>query len=78
MYGPSVSRYGNWPMRGKFDAIFCRNVVIYFEEETQGFLWNRFKSLLAADGRLYIGHSERVDVAGYASDGLTIYKLGGG
>lgn len=69
---------GAWPMRGIFDAIFCRNVVIYFEEETQAFLWNRFKSLLATDGRLYIGHSERVDVAGYASDGLTIYKLSGG
>ena len=57
---------GDWPMRGRFDVIFCRNVVIYFEEETQAFLWNRFKQLLAADGRLYIGHSERVDVAGFA------------
>lgn len=69
---------GDWPMRGRFDAIFCRNVVIYFEEATQVFLWNRFKTMLSPEGRLYIGHSERCDVDGYASDGLTVYKLGGG
>ena len=71
---------GEWPMRGQFDIIFCRNVVIYFEEPTQAFLWGRFKNMLAAEGRLFIGHSERIDVDGYASDGLTIYKLarGGG
>lgn len=68
---------GDWPMRGRFDAIFCRNVVIYFEEKTQTFLWNRFKEKLTPDGRLYIGHSERVDAPGFASDGLTIYKLAG-
>ena len=69
---------GNWPMQGRFDAVFCRNVVIYFEEATQTFLWDRFKTVLAPEGRLYIGHSERVDVEGYVSDGLTIYKLAGG
>jgi chemotaxis protein methyltransferase CheR len=69
---------GNWPMKGRFDVIFCRNVVIYFEEATQVFLWNRFKASLHQDGRLYIGHSERIDVDGYESDGLTIYKLAGG
>jgi chemotaxis protein methyltransferase CheR len=68
---------GDWPMQGKFDVIFCRNVVIYFEEATQAFLWNRFKQVLKPDGRLYIGHSERVDVAGYESDGLTVYRLAG-
>jgi chemotaxis protein methyltransferase CheR len=69
---------GDWPMRGRFDVIFCRNVVIYFEEDTQAFLWNRFKNCLTPEGRLYIGHSERVDVDGYVSDGLTIYKLAQG
>lgn len=68
---------GDWPMRGRFDVIFCRNVVIYFEEATQAVLWNRFRNVLTADGRLYIGHSERIDVPGYVSDGMTIYKLGG-
>lgn len=68
---------GTWPMRGQFDVIFCRNVVIYFEEATQSALWERFKSLLTPAGRLYIGHSERIDINGYESDGLTIYKLQG-
>lgn len=68
---------GDWPMRGRFDAIFCRNVVIYFEEETQALIWRRFRDLLAPEGRLYVGHSERVDTPGYASDGLTIYRLAG-
>ncbi|MEZ5957214.1 MAG: protein-glutamate O-methyltransferase [Hyphomonadaceae bacterium] len=68
---------GPWPMRRAFDVIFCRNVVIYFEEATQAMLWGRFKSSLTPQGRLYIGHSERVDVPGYESDGLTIYKLTG-
>jgi chemotaxis protein methyltransferase CheR len=71
---------GDWPMRGPFDAIFCRNVVIYFDEPTQERVWSRFTPLLKDDGRLYIGHSERVGygVAGLASDGLTIYRRTGG
>jgi chemotaxis protein methyltransferase CheR len=65
---------GAWPMQGRFDVIFCRNVVIYFEEATQIFLWDRFKNVLMRDGRLYIGHSERIDSSAFESDGLTIYK----
>lgn len=67
-----------WPMRQRYDAIFCRNVVIYFEEDVQSQLWRRFQSVLKPDGRLYIGHSERVNDAAYESDGLTVYKRGGG
>lgn len=69
---------GSWPMQGKFDVIFCRNVVIYFEEPTQAQLWERFRSFLTPAGRLYIGHSERVDAPGFESDGLTVYRLEGG
>ena len=49
-----------WPMKGPFDVIFCRNVVIYFDEETQQPLWGRFESVMAPDGWLFIGHSERI------------------
>ena len=50
-----------WPMRGTFDAIFCRNVVIYFDEQTQAKMWNRMTGLLTDGGVLYVGHSERVN-----------------
>lgn len=67
---------GEWPMKGKFEVIFCRNVVIYFEEKTQIKIWNRFKALLPNDGRLYIGHSERIAGTGdsFETDGLTTYR----
>lgn len=67
---------GHWPMKGAFDVIFCRNVVIYFEEPTQQKIWNRFKAMMPAGGRLYIGHSERVTGTGEAfeTDGLTSYR----
>lgn len=69
---------GDWPMKGKFDAIFCRNVVIYFEEATQNHVWSRFRKCLTPEGRLYVGHSERVDAPGFQSDGLTVYRLNEG
>lgn len=69
---------GSWPMRGRFDVIFCRNVVIYFDDETQARLWGRFKNALTPQGRLYIGHSERIDAPGFETDGLTIYRLAQG
>lgn len=67
-----------WPMKGKFDAIFCRNVAIYFEEETQERLWGRYAPLLNPDGRLYVGHSERVNDTRFVSAGLTAYRLADG
>jgi chemotaxis protein methyltransferase CheR len=72
---------GDWPMKGKFDAIFCRNVVIYFEEATQSRIWSRFTPLMMPDARLYIGHSERVTgpaASQLVGDGLTTYRLAGG
>jgi chemotaxis protein methyltransferase CheR len=69
---------GNWPMKGPFQAIFCRNVVIYFEEQTQAKIWSRFAPLLSPGSHLYIGHSERLAgpaAAAFASDGVTTYRL---
>ncbi len=69
----------SWPMKGPFDAIFCRNVVIYFDEPTQERVWSRFAPLLAPGGKLYVGHSERVgaNVRGFESCGLTAYRKTG-
>jgi chemotaxis protein methyltransferase CheR len=47
-----------WPMQGKFNVIFCRNVVIYFDKTTQAKLFDRFADALEMGGWLYIGHSE--------------------
>ncbi|WP_323772164.1 protein-glutamate O-methyltransferase [Antarctobacter sp.] len=50
----------DWPFKGPFDAIFCRNVAIYFAPETQRRLWQRMSAMLTPGGLLFIGHSERV------------------
>jgi chemotaxis protein methyltransferase CheR len=49
-----------WPMRQRYDVIFCRNVMIYFEDEAKAELEARFVEMLAPGGYLYIGHSERL------------------
>lgn len=47
-----------WAIRGPFDAIFCRNVMIYFDRPTQSRILERFAPLLKRDGLLFAGHSE--------------------
>ncbi|MBP2228773.1 chemotaxis protein methyltransferase CheR [Azospirillum agricola] len=47
-----------WPVKGPFDAIFCRNVMIYFDRETKTTLCGRLAALLRPGGFLYLGHSE--------------------
>ncbi|MDO5643418.1 MAG: protein-glutamate O-methyltransferase CheR [Paracoccus sp. (in: a-proteobacteria)] len=50
----------NWIMPRQFDAIFCRNVAIYFDQQAQKRLWQRFLGVLRPGGWLLIGHSERI------------------
>jgi chemotaxis protein methyltransferase CheR len=66
-----------WPMRAKFDVIFCRNVLIYFEPEAQMRLIARFAAALKPQGWLFLGHSERIPVsgcAGFCTAGVTAYR----
>jgi chemotaxis protein methyltransferase CheR len=68
---------GSWPVSGPFDAIFCRNVMIYFDKPTQGKILSRFVPLMKPEGLLFAGHSENFM---YASDafklrGKTVYEL---
>jgi chemotaxis protein methyltransferase CheR len=66
-----------WPVRGPFDVVFCRNVVIYFDAATQAALWPRLHRVIGPDGVLFIGHSERLDPAsaqGFSSIGVTSYR----
>ena len=53
-----LNLHGPWPMKGKFDAVFCRNVIIYFDKPSQCELFDRFANLMVDGGYLYIGHSE--------------------
>jgi len=51
---------GNWPFRGPFDFIFCRNVLIYFDAPTKRALIDRYAAMLRPGGVLYLGHSETI------------------
>ena len=67
----------NWSVRGPIDALFCRNVMIYFDKPTQHKILTRFGPLMSEDGLLFAGHSESflhaADV--FRSQGKTVYEL---
>ena len=66
----------NWPIKGPFDFMFCRNVVIYFNKDTQRILFDRYADLLAPKAHLFIGHSESLNkvTERFALLGKTIYQ----
>lgn len=66
----------SWPLRGAFDAIFCRNVMIYFDKSTQYAVLQRLKPHLLPQGFFYAGHSESFLNAAdlFRSSGRTVYE----
>jgi len=66
----------SWPMKGPFDIIFCRNVVIYFDQSTQRELFDRMADLQEPGGWLFIGHSENLlnVTRRYKLVGRTVYR----
>jgi chemotaxis protein methyltransferase CheR len=65
-----------WPVQGPLDALFCRNVMIYFDKPTQYQILKKFVPLLRDDGLLYAGHSESFLHAAdlFHSLGRTVYE----
>jgi len=65
-----------WPMKGPFDAIFCRNVIIYFDKATQKVLFERMARLQRPGDHLFLGHSESLYRVcdKYDLIGKTIYR----
>jgi chemotaxis protein methyltransferase CheR len=66
----------DWPMKGPFDAIFCRNVIIYFDKDTQRMLFERMARLQRPGDYLFLGHSESLYRVSDKYDliGKTIYR----
>lgn len=67
----------NWPIQGPFDAMFCRNVMIYFDKPTQGKILERFVPLMTSETLLFAGHSENFLYVSKDFDllGKTVYQL---
>jgi chemotaxis protein methyltransferase CheR len=68
----------HWPIRSPVDAIFCRNVMIYFDKPTQYQILKKFRPLLRDGGLLYAGHSESFLHAAdlFRPLGRTVYEVG--
>lgn len=66
-----------WPMKDQFDAIFCRNVMIYFDKPTQTKILSRFVPLMKPNTLLFAGHSENFLYVSNALQllGKTVYQL---
>jgi chemotaxis protein methyltransferase CheR len=67
----------SWPLEGGFDAIFCRNVMIYFDKPTQRRLIERYAALLVPGGLFFAGHAESLLDQGrvFKLRGQTVYEL---
>jgi chemotaxis protein methyltransferase CheR len=66
----------DWPASERFDAVFCRNVMIYFDRPTQQRVLDRIAGVLAPGGLLFLGHSESCAAShpSYRFFGKTTYE----
>lgn len=64
-----------WPQGKQFDAVFCRNVMIYFDRPTQEKLLTRFANSIKPGGLLFVGHSENISqmTDAFTLQGQTVY-----
>jgi len=71
-----LNLFERWPMRGPFDLVFCRNVLIYFDADNKVQLISRFRDVLAPGAHLMLGHSESITgaVTGLRLVGRTAYR----
>lgn len=65
-----------WPVRGPFEAVFCRNVMIYFDKPTQYAILKKFVPVIQPHGLLFAGHSESFMHASdlFRTTGRTVYQ----
>ena len=70
-----LNLFGTWPMKGPFDVIACRNVIIYFDTDNKVKLLRRFHGMLEPGGHMLLGHSESMTsgVTGFSLIGRTAY-----
>jgi chemotaxis protein methyltransferase CheR len=71
-----LNLFDSWPMKGPFDAIFCRNVIIYFDTDSKRALFDRYANILVPGGYMFIGHSESLFQISdrFRHVGRTIYR----
>ena len=67
----------NWLIRGPFDAVFCRNVMIYFDKATQYKILQKLVPVMRSDALLFAGHSESFQHAAdlFHIQGRTVYMI---
>lgn len=66
----------NWPLKGPFNMVMCRNVMIYFDRDTQAQIVDKFSRLIEPGGYLFLGHSESIpkNVKGFKNLAPAVYQ----